>query len=79
MYTGIQWDILEHPGVYLAGAPIDWQDINICILVSSWAYWKTQGINWQEHRLTGRILINLYGHPVDHIGTYRRLSVKITD
>ena len=79
MYMGIQWGILENPGIYLAGAPINWQDINKFIWVSSEAYWNTMAFIWQEHGLTGRILINLYGHPVDHIATYRRLSVKITN
>ena len=49
MYKGIQWGILEHPGVYLARAPINWQDINKSIWVSSGAYWNTQAINWQEY------------------------------
>ena len=72
MYTGIQWGILELPGVYLAGAPINWQDVNKYIWVSGGAYWNIQAINWQEHRLTGRILINVYGYPVGHIGIPRR-------
>ena len=55
MYMGIQWGILEHPGEYLAGAPINWQDINKCIWVSSGAFWNTQTYIWQDHQLTGRI------------------------
>ena len=57
---GIPWDILGHPGVYQTGAPINWQDINKCILVSSGAYWNTQVFNWQEHRLNGNIYICIW-------------------
>ena len=52
---GTPGSISEHPGVYLAGAPINWQDINICIWLSGGAYWNTQRNNWQEHQLMEHI------------------------
>ena len=76
MYKGIQWGILEHPGVYLAGALINWQDIIKCISVARGTYWNTHAFIWQDHRLTGRISMNVYGYPVGHIGTPKRLIEK---